>query len=244
MYQIAYCDDEIVVQQAFVQKLISAFEACGESVSLTSFTSPVRLLQSVCAGCSFDALFLDIEMAEMDGITLCRRMMEQGFQPVVVFLSQREELVYRTFSVQPVRFLRKSRFAAEIRETVSAVLQRIQKDCGDTVTLEDGKRLYRFPVREIMYLEIMNQTLSVCLRQGSISLKYKISDAERLLEPYGFLRIHKSYLVNYRAIFSIEKDRVMLDNGGCLPLSRHRYTEVKQAFMARSRQELQEAGGF
>ena len=244
VYQIAYCDDELSAGQVFAQRIIAAFGDCGAQISLTCFSSSLRLMQSICAGCAFDALFLDIDMAELDGITLCRRLREQGFNPTVVFLSNKEEMVYQTFHVQPVRFLRKSCFSAEIKEAVSAVLKRIKREQSEAVTFDDGKRLYRLPVLELVYLEIMNQTLTAYLRHSSVHLKYKLNDAEALLQPYGFLRIHKSFLVNYRAIFSICKDSVLLDDGRRLPLSRHRYAEVKQAFMERSRMELQEMGDF
>ena len=64
------------------------------------------------------------------------------------------------------------------------------------------------------------------LAQERVSFRYTISAAEELLAPAGFLRIHKSYLVNYRAIARIQKDHVLLTDGQRLPLSKHRYQDV------------------
>ena len=58
-----------------------------------------------------------------------------------------------------------------------------------------------------------------------------------LLAPAGFLRIHKSYLVNYRAIARIQKDHVLLTDGQRLPLSKHRYQDVISRFMACHRRD-------
>lgn len=243
VYQIAYCDDELAAAQTFARRIILEFEKQGVHISLTCFNSPMRLLQSICAGCMFDALFLDIDMAEMDGITLCRRLHTRALMPAVVFLSNKDEMVYQTFQVQPVRFLRKSRFATEIGETVCALLRRLERGQSESVVFDNGKQVYRLPVQEISFLEIMNQTLTIHLAGGTLCMKYKMNDAERMLAPYGFLRIHKSYLVNYRMIFSIRKESVLLDNGKELPLSRHRYTEVTMAFLERSRRMMMEEGG-
>ena len=61
-------------------------------------------------------------------------------------------------------------------------------------------------------------------------IRYKISDMERLLESYQFLRIHKSYLVNYRYIYTLQGKTVTLENGTTLPVSRYRLSEVQTKF--------------
>lgn len=83
----------------------------------------------------------------------------------------------------------------------------------------------------------LNQTLTVVLAQERVSFRYTISAAEELLAPAGFLRIHKSYLVNYRAIARIQKDHVLLTDGQRLPLSKHRYQDVISRFMACHRRD-------
>ena len=53
---------------------------------------------------------------------------------------------------------------------------------------------------------------------------------EKRLEPYQFLRIHKSYLVNYRYIYSLQNKTVTLEDGTVLPISRYRFLEVQSKF--------------
>lgn len=40
--------------------------------------------------------------------------------------------------------------------------------------------------------------------------------------PYDFLRVHKGFLVNYRYIFTINRQDIQLDNGDHIPVSKHR----------------------
>lgn len=237
-YQIAYCDDMPAVGEMFAKRLVAAFQQKGIGISLTVFTSSVRLRQKIQAGCLYDALFLDVDMPEIDGIALCQWLHANGIVIPTVFLSDKDEMVYRALQVQPLRFLRKSRFEHEIVETVSAVVECIAKRDAQTVVFSDHKLTYRLPVRDILYIEILNQTLAITMPNRVLNLKYKIRDAETLLAPYGFLRIHKSYLVNYRAVFQIKKDSVLLTDQTELPLSRHRYQEVTAQFMQYHRHEL------
>ena len=59
------------------------------------------------------------------------------------------------------------------------------------------------------------------------------------LEPHGFLRIHKGYLLNYRFIRRIGDNEVTLTSGERLPVSRRKYQEIRDAYM----ELMQNSGG-
>ena len=125
-------------------------------------------------------------------------------------------------------------------DAVQAVLLSLREVERKTVIFEDGNQVYRFSPREILFVEILNRTLIVVRARDSIRLRATITMAEELLVPFGFIRIHKSYLVNYRAIFTIGKKDVLLEDGRALPISKHRYREVLQQFMQLHRKEDEE----
>lgn len=50
------------------------------------------------------------------------------------------------------------------------------------------------------------------------------------MQGKGFLKIHRSYLVNLQHISLIEKESVLLDQGSRVPMSRRRREEIKQQF--------------
>ena len=60
----------------------------------------------------------------------------------------------------------------------------------------------------------------------------KLDEVEKKLKCCGFLRIHKSYLVNMKHIRKINNYKVLLDTGAELPVPRIRYHAVKEAFVA------------
>lgn len=243
IYRLAYCEDDNVVGSAFSRKISAAFEKRGLRASVVYFSSPLTLEESILSGDRYDALFVDVDMPELSGISLCSRLQKHGFQSSIIFLSNRDDMVYKALQVRPVRFVRKSHFAEEIGECISALLRQIKEERAESVLFQSGKEAYRLYIRQILYLEIANQTLTIQLQHSQLNLKFRMNDAEELLIPYGFLRIHKSFLVNYRSIFSILKDRIVLTNGQELPLSRHRYGEVTAALLEWTRKELRYKGG-
>lgn len=65
-----------------------------------------------------------------------------------------------------------------------------------------------------------------------------LTDFEQKLAPFGFIRVHKSYLVNCRYIYAVGKRQVILDDKTEILLSRYRVNEVKNKLRNFIRSEL------
>lgn len=239
MYQIALCDDEAAALRVFAPQIAAAFEQLGCPVALTTFHDPCRFLESLQTGNAYHAVFLDIDMPRLDGIQLGKKLRELDYSIALVFVSGRTERVFETFAVQPLRFLRKDRFSKELPDAVREVLRVLEKAKTQTVAFSDNSRSFCLPVADILYCEIVGKTLYIHLPKNTVELRCQMSDAEQLLQPYGFLRIHKGYLVNCGAVFCIHKDSVELVNGETLPLSRRRSAEVTAQFLQYTRRQVQ-----
>lgn len=242
-YQIFFCDDDAEASAIYLPKIKAAFKTALEHVGITAFRSPGRLLEHIRSGNACDLLFVDIDMPEMSGIELCRSLQAQGYSIPVVFLSNMEERVYETFEFSTVFFLRKRCFDDELEKVVRRALRETARK-RETVLLSAGAQSYRLAVSDVKYLEIMDQTLSVFTVSGEISLRYKMENAERLLLPYGFLRVHKSYLVNYNYIHSIQREELRLTDGTRIPVSRRRYQTLQEAFLWLTTNEIRNGEGL
>lgn len=239
MYQIALCDDESAALRVFAPQIATAFEKLGCPVALATFDDPCRFLESLQGGNVFHAVFLDIDMPRLDGIRLGKKLRELDYSICVVFVSNRTERVFETFAIQPLRFVRKERFSAELPDAVNEILRALEKAKTQTVTFGDATQSFCLPVADILYCEIVGKTLNIHLPRNTIRLRYRMSDTEEQLQPYGFIRIHKGYLVNCGAVFCFRKDCVELTNGEVLPLSRRRSAEVMEQFLQYTRKEVQ-----
>ena len=112
--RIALCDDEAVFRTLLRQKIEEAFSRCGENPVITE-TSSAAELDTFLGHTSFDLLFLDIDMPELDGISFGERLRARGILTDIIYVSNMEDRVYDIFRVHPWSFIRKSRFAEEIQ---------------------------------------------------------------------------------------------------------------------------------
>lgn len=236
-YEIAFCDDSPLAEKRFLPKITAAFKDYASNIHVLSFSDPRRLLRYILDGNAFDILFLDIDMPGVDGISLCRRLQEQGYLIPVIFLSSMEDRVFETLEFRPIYFLRKRHFDEEIENVVKMIFQRASHK-QEAVVFSDGVHSYRMAVHAIKYVEITNQTLSIYKGGDVISLRYKMGNAEKMLAPYGFMRVHKGYLVNYRYINCIQREEICLTDGKQIPMSRRRYQAVKEQFLRLTSDEI------
>ena len=87
------------------------------------------------------------------------------------------------------------------------------------------------PVKKIIYMESCKHYLFVYCEDHSYEVRDKISNYETELSEYGFLKTHRSYLVNVRFIRSIKSTGVELDNDELLPISRDKLQEIKKLYL-------------
>ncbi len=85
---------------------------------------------------------------------------------------------------------------------------------------------HRFYPEELRYVQASNQWCKLFMQSESFYTRSGISQVEKKLP--GFLRVHRSYLVNPQEIASISRRRLILKSRETLPVSRDRYAGIRQ----------------
>lgn len=228
---IAICEDNYASLSYIEQSIQKFLSAHGYHGIISSYSSSFNLHSLIQEGIRFGLYFLDIDMPKVNGLTLASTIRELDETAVIMFISAKEEYVFDAIKVQPFRFIRKSHFQSDLSEALQEYLRQNQTEKEDTViTIEVQNEIYRFSVHDILYIQAKDNYLDIITPKKNTLIRYKISDMETLLEPYLFLRIHKSYLVNYRYIYALQGKTVTLENGIQLPISRYRLLEVQAKF--------------
>ncbi len=105
-YRIAVCEDETGILTYISQKVEQSFTQKGTAVQVDAYGNSQTLLAAITENNAYDIYYLDIDMPSLNGIELCRKIRLRYPAALVLFVSNKEELVFQTFAVQPFRFLR------------------------------------------------------------------------------------------------------------------------------------------
>ena len=233
-YQALICEDQSSELQFISKELEKAFHKHKLPVHFETYQSSKKVLEKLSQNdCYYDLLFFDIEMPGINGIELCRRIRQSHPDSLVIFISNKEELVFQTFEVQPFRFIRKNHFLKELDQLILAISSELSSREGIQISVQElhSSTIYTWNINQILYIEALGKRCQVITKYGTTNLQYRFMNFESQLIPHGFLKPHRSFLVNYKYISVIEKDLILLDNGERIPLSRNRVTEIKRQFM-------------
>lgn len=184
----------------------------------------------------FDALFLDIDMPDLDGMELANRIRESNEYVKIIFVTNKDNLVYDTFKYMPFRFIRKTCLEDELPEAAVALRDAIaQSNATIIFNTKSGERCVQ--VCDIIYAEVKNHTITVFLIEDKLTVSKSMDELECELRKFGFIRTHKSFLVNHRHVKTISQNNILTDTNQSVPLSRNRADEVKLRLQQWSRKK-------
>ncbi|WP_455715674.1 LytR/AlgR family response regulator transcription factor [Anaerosporobacter sp.] len=229
MLRIAICDDNKTILLSYKQRIKALFESKQVDIAIFDYTKGSKLIDD-CAAVPFDLIFLDIDMPEMTGFEVAEKINEISDDTVIVFITNEEQLVYRSLRYSPFRFIRKTYLVAELKEAINSFLQLyIKRNKTQVFNCINGE-LIAVNIKDIIYIESNKHKVTVYTQRKKIVTKAKIGELEENLKCFGFIRVHVGYLINMKYIFSIEKTEIILVDQTSIPMSRHRTEQVKTEF--------------
>lgn len=240
MLKIAVVDDDKKFIAIYKQIIASLFSEHHVKIELSDFSSGNDFIKSLSVK-KYDLVFMDIDMPEISGIDIAAELRNNDQNLDIIFVSAHPHFVFEAIRFTPYRFIRKTNFKAETKEVVDSYCSRtnmkfkmlsLELQNGDTLSERINDIIQFFSIRHDIYYLLKNEREAKCL-----SRKYSLSNLERLTKDYGFLRIHKSYLVNYRYIKSINAKSVVISNDDEIPISHGKKTEIQDNFMELLRKE-------
>lgn len=233
--RIAVCDDEEIVLGQIGGLLARIGEEYFGDVEVECYSDNRRMLEEHGAN-GFDIVVLDIQMGPLDGFKAAERLaeMEQGCK--LIFLSSREELVFQSFSYEPVCFVRKGpwdRMEEEFRRSFQRIREKIKKEIYLSLTDQDDM-IEKVPLTEIESIQSSRNYLLYYTAEGRVFRQRKtMEEEERALGVYGFLRIHRAFLVNTGHVARVRRGlrAVQMRSGTLLEIGRNYREQVQRALL-------------
>ncbi|MCH5266521.1 MAG: response regulator transcription factor [Lachnospiraceae bacterium] len=227
-YNIAICDDEPYSQMKIHKLLSSYYEEKGLECSIDLYSSGEELLKGRESRQKHDLIFLDIYLNGINGMDTAREIRKNDRKVDIIFITNYDSYVYEGYTVNAWRYLLKERMEEDIRECMDCVIKkrsRLEKG----IEFVDGFRVIFLD--DLVYVESQSHSLNFYVGEEKYKAFQRLDDLEKELAECGFLRIHKSFLVNVQYIQYIKNYRVYLTTGKDLPVPRARYQEVKKEFL-------------
>jgi two-component system, LytTR family, response regulator len=238
MIQAVVADDEVLARQKLRQLLreIPEIEVVGESATAAETIDLVRATNP-------DLLFLDVRMPDMDGFDIVGALSSAGdlCLPCIIFTTAYDRYALRAFEINAVDYLLKpftqDRFRAATERALEHIRSKKQnphslspkgsngKNYTTRIVFKSKGRIIFMPVSEILWIGAEENYVRICTQSETHLLRETMAHLEERLDPRGFVRVHRSFIVNLKYVKEVRRETsgdsvVIMDSGNKVALGR------------------------
>jgi two-component system, LytTR family, response regulator len=214
-------DDPLICDlvQHFCSK-VSTIEYC---IACENAMNGLNLLSTQ----SFDILFLDYNMPDIDGKSLLELKKDKAH---VVMVTSHEAFAVDSynypqivdFMVKPISFERFYRAIQRVEGLIQAnsIIAKnntiTNKPAPETIFVKDGNKLVQIHLNQLKYIKSESNYVLLVQEHKKIMSLIRMRDLEEKL-PSNFIRVHRSYMVNLHYLESITPEEITI-NGQSIPI--------------------------
>lgn len=167
-----------------------------------------------------DIVFADIEMPEISGIDMIRRLNGQVAAPV--FITSHPEFALESYDIEAFDYLLKpinqERFSTcalrllDFFQLRSRAFAFDSEQQSDSIVIKQGYDVFKIPLNSILYVEAMKDYTRMVTTGRQYLVLGTLTGMQDKLPGDIFVRVHRSYIVNRKKISAVKGNKILLDN--------------------------------
>lgn len=237
MLSIAVCDDEIIECCNMEKRIKKIIEEMKIPCIIRQFRSGRELLQALE---SFDIVFLDIMMPEMDGMKTAQLFRKKVSDKILIFVSSSREYVFEAYDVEAFQYLLKPVEDRKLKNVLQKAVLKTERRSQEFIIVSSQRQKKKLFLDDIYYFEIKGRIVDAHGPEGIFTYYEQMGELENKLQDKGFFRCHKSYLVNLKYVDGYNRQEAILENGERIVIAKRRYEDFCQEVL----KAMRENGGI
>lgn len=231
MLKIAICDDDSKWIERFKKTLLTLARKHSVKIEVISYTNGEALLFDFAnLSKQADAIYLDIHMGGIDGLQTARELRKMGSKKEIVFLTYDKEPVFEAFDVKAFHYIVKNVTSDKKIESIFVeLIENLENKNQEFISFSFGGKNRDVAISEIRYFQVDVRVITVYFgKSDSFCFYSTMGKLENALCDKGFMRIHRSVIVNTAYIKNATYQEVTMQNGTKLPVGRYYWQELKE----------------
>jgi len=228
----------IIDDEPLALTLLESYVLKTPFLNLTGkFSSAITAVESVSILIP-DVIFLDIQMAELNGLEYARLVPEKTR---IIFTTAFYQYALESYKVNALEYLLKPFSYSEFLQAASKALHWHQlyekailgneKQTDDFIYVKSEYRLIQIPLIKILYIEGLKDYLKIFLEDETepVISHITLKSMEEMLSQQFFMRVHRSFIVQKDKIKVVDHNRIVFGKT-YIPVS-DSYKEIFQKFL-------------
>ncbi|MCB9225067.1 MAG: LytTR family DNA-binding domain-containing protein [Crocinitomicaceae bacterium] len=241
MEKAVVVEDELHVRNGIISMIQ---EYCPE-IEVVASAGTVQQGYEKIAEFQPDIVFLDVNLPDGSGFDLLEKIVRNNLK--VIFITAYSEHALKAIKHSAIDYLLKPLIPEELIEAVNKATRFIlqektidklnaQDDTSDKgrekkIIIKTQTESFYLNVDQIVYFKADGNYSEVITSSNKPILVAKtLKFYEDVMQGYGFLRVHQSYLVNSNHILGLNGNKLQLKNGNIIEISRRKRVVIQDLF--------------
>jgi DNA-binding LytR/AlgR family response regulator len=201
--RIAICDDDRNIVEEVQQYIMEIQKQLDVDLELYLFSKANELTNDIHEDKQYDAVILDIEIGNENGIELAKKIKKKYPTTAIIFMTGYHQYVYDVFDVQPCGFLKKP----IKKEQVFHVITKAVELCDESpvLTYSKGGSQYKVYLKDVACITSDKREIVLHTVYGEKSYYGKLDEIEQTLQNQSksFVRVGQSVIINMHYLTEI-----------------------------------------
>ena len=225
---ICICDDDIVFHGE-IKRFLQPYFGESNAPEIRDCYSGEELVSCATSSDSFDIVFLDIEMGNVNGIEAAEEIRKYAPDTIIIFVSSHRNYVFDAFRCEALHYILKPITQAEFDGVFMRALNKYNLS-RKTFPVSWNHTRANPRISDITFIESYKRRLLVHTVNATYQHIAKITDAYDQLKTHGFVLVHQSFIVNMHYIQSFSSDEIILHDGQSVMVSVRKRAEALEIY--------------
>ena len=206
--KIAICDDD-ARDSASLRALTEEYLSGSGAISV--YGSAVGLLEDYANGKRYDLVFLDIQMAVIDGYSAAEQLFKRYRDelPLIIFVTVTDDYVFTGYDVRAFGYFPKPVDKCRLFKKLDQANDEL---LGNTIAVKSGSDNLIIPTKEIKYIVSDNNKTTIVANSGKYPVRMTMAEIIKILPKQKFVRSHRSFIVNLERVKRYDDHNAYFEN--------------------------------
>lgn len=230
IYNIVIFDDD-KAQCDIIEKMVNEYEP-DIMKRVAGISDRGELENYIAFHNKMDILITDICIGEdgETGIDIVKKLQVVSPDTQIIYITGYVEYCEDVYETAHISFIRKPISRERLQAALDKAVMNISEHNNHVHRIISGHNVINLKLNNILYIESVKRKLVYTCKYGMFEVYGKLSDVEQQLGS-GFVRCHKSFIVNIEHINELRDCSIILDNGKEIAVSRSYYADTRKTLL-------------
>ncbi|MFQ8921369.1 MAG: LytR/AlgR family response regulator transcription factor [Clostridium paraputrificum] len=222
MLNICLCDDDVNVLNYYSSRISDLSGKNNYAFKIETFRSGESLIFELEDNPNrFNIIIIDILMKNINGIETTKILRKYGYNGIIIFLTSSKEFALDSFRVEPLNYILKNDSDDRFNNIFLKAAEQVYKNSNKNIIVLSKPQSKVINLDTIIYMESLNKKVILHKISGETEeVNCVFKDIYEKVREHGFIRCHKSYIVNIKYVKTFNKLECRLQRDFIIPIGR------------------------